>query len=149
MAKAELWQGTSEAGELVGELIRSERNRGLLSVTLKKIGTLRPDNDDLDFYEQNLTIADMKEIIEFTNKQSNNVKEIGKFTVMASFAILSRGTYSEFRGDIYDEDGRNSYEGFTAFWDGTSEDEIYGYKEQESRALESVAFIIHDNELVD
>ncbi|MBP9813352.1 hypothetical protein KBC51_02850, partial [Candidatus Saccharibacteria bacterium] len=98
----------------LSELLQSTHDSSLLPVELESAGVIRPNNENLDYYEQELSIGDIEEINDFVSRAERS-KKIARFILAPTYAQISRNEYSEFRGEIYDSRSNSSLEGFAAF----------------------------------
>lgn len=115
MRHVEVWkmQGDEE-NSFLSELLDSTYNSSLVPVELESAGVIRPNNENLDYCEQELSIGDIEEINDFVSRAECS-KKIARFILAPTYAQISRNEYSEFRGDIYDSRANSSLEGFAAF----------------------------------
>ena len=114
MPYVEVWKMQDDKDSFLSELLQSTHDSSLLPVELESAGVIRPNNENLDYYEQELSIGDIEEINDFVSRAERS-KKIARFILAPNYAQISRNEYSEFRGDIYDSRTNSSLEGFAAF----------------------------------
>lgn len=113
MSIVEIWKNQGISDDSLAEgLLDATYNEGLLSVNLGKLGVIRPNNESLEFFEEELTIKDLEEINDFVDRKKL-CTDLAKFLLRPTYGQVSRRQYLEFWGDI--EGSGHSLEGFTAF----------------------------------
>ncbi len=144
MPYVEVWKMQDDKDSFLSELLQSTYDSSLLPVELESAGVIRPNNENLDYYEQELSIGDIEEINDFVSRAERS-KKIARFILAPTYAQISRNEYSEFRGEIYDSRTNSSLEGFAAFRVKQQDEEAKRFPAIDS----SFIFLVHTDDTTD
>ena len=144
MPYVEVWKMQDDKDSFLSEFLQSTHDSSLLPVELESAGVIRPNNENLDYYEQELSIGDIEEINDFVSRAERS-KKIARFILAPTYAQISRNEYSEFRGEIYDSRSNSSLEGFAAFRVKQQDEEAKRFPAIDS----SFIFLVHTDDSTD
>lgn len=144
MPYVEVWKMQDDKDSFLSELLQSTHDSSLLPVELESAGVIRPNNENLDYYEQELSIGDIEEINDFVSRAERS-KKIARFILAPTYAQISRNEYSEFRGEIYDSRTNSSLEGFAAFRVKQQDEEAKRFPAIDN----SFIFLVHTDDTTD